>query len=106
MSSELKPCPFCGSKADLEITSLFEGDTSFVVSCTGCGCELLARHNATEQEAIDAWNQRAERTCTAHQELLSDHMENCIVRFSCGHKIFGLADEYHYCPNCGAKVVD
>lgn len=59
MSSELKPCPFCGSRADLEITSLFEGDTTLVVSCTGCGCELLARRNATEQEAIAAWNQRA-----------------------------------------------
>ncbi len=53
-NERLKPCPLCGSKAELK---KWEG---WFVSCTNtipCGC--LAQHDFdTKAEAIKAWNTR------------------------------------------------
>lgn len=55
--SELKPCPFCGSEANM----LGDYDYSnYHANCTNdeCGCYWVACYE-TEQEAIEAWNRRA-----------------------------------------------
>ena len=56
--TELKPCPFCGSKA--KIYQLF--NWNFYVACTNheCGCTLDCCGYAygTEEEAAEAWNRR------------------------------------------------
>ena len=53
MTDELKKCPFCGSEAELNFQELY----GYFVSCPKC----LARSRALmrKQNAIDAWNRRA-----------------------------------------------
>lgn len=66
MNNDLKPCPFCGSEAQVNIVephahsvatfiSVFNGATS--IECTLCGCAVL---RGTEEDAITAWNRRAD----------------------------------------------
>ena len=50
MSSNLKPCPFCGGEAE------FYEFTCFWVSCKDCWCETFTYD--TKQEAVEAWNRR------------------------------------------------
>lgn len=52
---ELKPCPFCGSKA---ITYQVEGQ--HYVSCENADCIVCVDMNsfASEDDAIAAWNRR------------------------------------------------
>jgi Lar family restriction alleviation protein len=62
MSEELKPCPFCGCKAEVESgkanITMSSGDV-FVVKCTNIGCNAAIYFEfETEQEAISAWNHR------------------------------------------------
>lgn len=58
-TTELLPCPFCGGEA--RPVKQIEGRYAiarYSVSCNGCG--LVAFYEATEAEAIAAWNTRAE----------------------------------------------
>ena len=59
---ELKPCPFCGNplikvyhnpNKDLRYT----GIEQYKVSCVHCAAQLC---RAGKEEAIEAWNRRAE----------------------------------------------
>lgn len=54
-NSRLKPCPFCGSKAEIEESHKF-----FAVGCTNTNCKVTAmtEWQCTLDEAIDAWNGR------------------------------------------------
>lgn len=69
---ELKPCPFCGRTDTLIIHEVSErlDDTDikqYTVVCNtfgnnaGCGANCGYRH-FTKQDAIAAWNKRAEKT--------------------------------------------
>lgn len=71
---------------------------------------------ATEAEAIEAWNTRAEihtqhthccpcgaqRTCYAIPSVTQD-MIHTHVCSECGGEMYGVMN---YCPSCGAKVVE
>ncbi|WP_367882762.1 Lar family restriction alleviation protein [Cloacibacillus porcorum] len=50
---ELKPCPFCGSKAKLY--QAYDG--SYCVQCTKCANRTLCRK--TKETVIASWNRRA-----------------------------------------------
>ena len=61
--TELKPCPFCGGKAFMEVIEPHEhfiadlpdyGGGAFI-ECTNCTCSMSAK---TEEKAIEAWNRR------------------------------------------------
>jgi len=52
---ELKPCPFCGGKAEVHE---FNGKC-FMAYCSKCACEQ-GRNYTTEKAAIKAWNKRYE----------------------------------------------
>ncbi|WP_228005665.1 Lar family restriction alleviation protein [Xenorhabdus sp. BG5] len=58
MAGKLKPCPFCGS-GDTEINSYLD-DTWFFVQCIDCNA--AGPESDTTEEAVIAWNQRAENT--------------------------------------------
>ena len=106
MTDELKPCPFCGGEAHISASS-----DGYGVECWNRRCiDMQMDELPTEAEAIDAWNTRAERTCT----LDGSHSINYGYApvgtvwewdLSCGHHI-EMDDCPDYCPYCGAKVVD
>ena len=54
--AELKRCPFCGGKADLVLKG-----GSYMVKCRSCPAAVITQYvHQTEEEAIEAWNRRAE----------------------------------------------
>ena len=102
---KLLPCPFCGGEAVLVPTS---GTTvrEWFVTCGNLECGVLAcktRRFYSEEEAIEAWNTRAERTCNRVP------FGRTLVCSECGAGMGKAAERYvylNYCPHCGAKVVD
>ena len=56
--SDLKPCPFCGKDPN-QMTSELSDRPCFYYECENpkCGASEMGWHD-TEQEAIDAWNNR------------------------------------------------
>ena len=59
--TDLKPCPFCGSEAEMkhEVSPEFGDIYNVQCECLRAQTQLYR----TEAEAIAAWNARAERTC-------------------------------------------
>lgn len=107
MKTELKPCPFCGGKAKHRVMD----DGYHYVICNG-DCKVMPStlRYGSEAEAILVWNTRAgeeEKTCHVIDEHCNGaHMEDCCVQFSCHHVAYGTANDYAYCPGCGAKVIE
>ena len=57
---ELKPCPFCGGKADIEHKRNL---LTWIVQCSNNSCQasyMIGADFETEEAAIEAWNRRAE----------------------------------------------
>lgn len=110
MSADLKPCPFCGSPAELLHTKAWD----YFVRCTDKGCAARTRqHHENDVGAVDAWNTRTERTCRFIDDSDGEFPPKCSA---CGYEpsIYecswlgdgGYEYEGNYCPECGAKVVD
>lgn len=57
--SDLKPCPFCGGEADCNNNAVMQGGKlKWATECLGCG--VITDCFDTKQEAIEAWNRRAD----------------------------------------------
>lgn len=67
MSEELKPCPFCGSSA-----SLWNDIRTHFISCGGCSAR--GGSYGTTEEAIDAWNRRADPWRTAAEAPIGERV--------------------------------
>ncbi len=52
MTEELKPCPFCGGKAEVRMFS----PTVMIVQCKSCLATTFAFDS--EHEAVKSWNRR------------------------------------------------
>lgn len=69
--SELKPCPFCGGKADLLDYGLTGARK--VVQCSDCGAKTRAFDPKVKrgENAIDAWNSRVcDDDCVSRQAAI------------------------------------
>lgn len=58
----LKPCPFCGSPAELDDIST-EDEEYYMIACINPDCGAAASFgdkSETKQGAVDAWNKRKE----------------------------------------------
>lgn len=116
--SELKPCPFCGGEAFINL----ERDCRWV-ECRKCGAMGYVEIGG-EAEAIEAWNMRAGcENCAALNKAAglwakADKRARDLERtchnisedgFLCSACTFGdfgsFKFEPNYCPNCGASVV-
>ena len=58
MNEELKPCPFCGSKAELLIVPTSQGlsGSNWIVRCTKCYCNRGV--DISDHDAVERWNER------------------------------------------------
>ena len=104
---ELKPCPFCGGEA-----ILLEDwkDGNFIVGCANNDC--IARPSGipsfdNAEQAVKAWNTRAERTCKKRNHDTDNYYMRCCSCSLCNSGWFeDIYDKpFSYCPHCGAKVV-
>lgn len=57
MSEELKPCPFCGCKAEIISEGTCSGHNLIWVECVECNCRTSG-YEDNEKEAIKRWNRR------------------------------------------------
>ena len=60
---ELKPCPFCGGEAETVKVGARNGSSWFKVTCSRCEdgrTDMYTDMYTGEDEAIAAWNRRAE----------------------------------------------
>lgn len=56
---ELKPCPFCGEKENIDYGLMTGTMRGFdYVQCEKCGALIHAIHIGNEIKAIEAWNRR------------------------------------------------
>lgn len=58
---ELKPCPFCGGKAEIEYKRNL---LTWIVQCSNNSCPasyMIGADFETEEATIEAWNRRAEQ---------------------------------------------
>lgn len=95
MTEGLKPCPFCGGEAKLACSPNI---ISPHVYCKNC-LMTDGRIHDDPDDAIDAWNQRKEHTCTYDRAdghgLICSH---------CGWNRRGALIIPNYCPHCGYAV--
>ena len=54
---KLKPCPFCGGKAEMLINEYEDSRKEYLVACTECD-GMVERWRKTEEEAVEQWNRR------------------------------------------------
>lgn len=58
--AELKPCPFCGSKAEIEHKRKL---MTWIVQCSNYSCPasyMIGNDFETEEQAVEMWNRRAD----------------------------------------------
>lgn len=60
---KLKPCPFCGGKAELRKNEFFRTNDWWYVACSNLNCGIYAEtaDRPTPQEAAKLWNARCEK---------------------------------------------
>lgn len=108
--TELKPCPFCGGGTHYYAPAPIDHH----IQCEKCFAETGGF--SSKEEAIEAWNTRAERTChpvskSGEEFSFEDRSSTLTAWCSECHEYLGEACDvfsYHdrFCSGCGAKVVE
>lgn len=113
---KLKPCPFCGGNAKLMAPGykhyLLHRYSPHWCKCTQCGAEGPVK--ASDSEAVEGWNKRAEEANDAERIphgcwLPSEIPHEKYVCSHCGGACWyydyeGIVARSRFCPNCGAKM--
>ena len=58
--AELKPCPFCGATVKIEEEWADAVSVFYSFNCDSCGMYCVQNECVPQNEAIEAWNRRAE----------------------------------------------
>lgn len=109
MSTDLKPCPFCGGVAN--VIDHHNDDGSVSVGCnndTCMGFSGLGWLFKTEAEAAEAWNTRAERTCKLEPLeafYITANMLDQTEWGVCSNCGTASPIDSTYCCECGARVL-
>lgn len=113
--TELKPCPLGCPKSHINVYTRKITSEHFEakLQCNKCDINIF-RSGETEklalENAIEAWNTRAERTCKYEQPDPHDHPG--VWNTECGNHVYWNVDNDDcgtppdFCPKCGAKVVE
>lgn len=133
MGYKLKPCPFCGSDAELKTDIRYprpmcHPKRAYEVFCTNYDCIIGGvddRYYTNKEKAIKAWNRRASNENTGEDHINCEAVDAESVRYGrwiqsktvnayywCSyckstHKMTKSCNKYvllKYCPNCGAKM--
>lgn len=97
MNDKLKPCPFCGGKA--EMMSLKNYTTRFFATCLVCGVEM-PRIARTRKQAVDVWNRRVDNALEKQiPKKLVIKTQNPIGSYN-----YNFSNQY-YCPVCNALII-
>lgn len=110
--NDLKKCPFCGGRPHFEDYGKY-GRWGVKHTCKGgTGNDrrigIYASGFDTKQEAVDAWNARAE--AQGHWEIIVDDYDCEMMLCSVCKSEFYDGDNDtvdqlpNYCPNCGAEM--
>lgn len=103
--TELKPCPFCGGKAELIKIPVSPYPDKYYVRCSNQNDCKVAAHTymgGTAEEAIEDWNRRAAFT-TAHSEWINvkDRLPEEYKDVLCYYEYFRYGDF-----NCMFRTID
>ena len=113
MSEGLMPCVFCGHDgarivvAD-EVTDAGCEEATVPLYAAGCPyCGARGPMALSEEEAVEAWNRRAERTCRPIHTRKKWECDvcGCVIRPGFMPEFRGVG-VMRYCPNCGARVTE
>ena len=111
MTEELKPCPFCGED-HVSVAYTGYADEGCVLYTLGCSTTNCPGHISGSwryfnlERAAEAWNRRAERTCTVENIYSTGYQETDWGECSSCCGVFPYQGDVVACPKCGAKVVD
>lgn len=114
MTNELKPCPLGCPRSHINVYTRKITSEHFEakLQCNKCDINIF-RSGETEklalENAIEAWNTRAERTCKPIPKYGDDSPWPVMVCSECGRPLhYDELREMDYPPycGCGAKVVE
>lgn len=104
---ELKPCPFCGGEAKLELTTqYYTGEPEMENAFIRCmKCSVWTDEYVYATEAAAAWNTRHVETCRWEYPQGVNGWLGYMICSECGERFDKcVTDTAHYCPSCGRKV--
>lgn len=100
---KLKPCPFCGSKAEVNIYDDNHGPLSYSIVCTNLDCEASQQQlkgSKGKEKVIAAWNIRANALTAEQKEMV---IRLCDELLTCCHGCF-QKNKDNQCSDCTHKL--